>query len=683
MKSIKTKLISYMLLISILPICLIGVIAYELSSSALKEQTVQSLENMTGQVYDMVEQIQKELESEIKGYIGFMEESLYSNGEIVVDSNAMVAVGDSMVPSLTAGSSILNNNFEFVDKVQQLTGANATVFVLNNNTLTRIATTVKTENGDRAIGTSIDSSSPVYNELIQGKSYIGRANVVGKMNITAYTPLKNAAGKVVGAIFIGKPESSGELVDKIKSLKVGKTGYIYVMDSKGKTIIHPKGEIDVSQHDFIKRILAEKNGVLEYKYEGVDKIGAYRTFEKWDWVISSTVTSDEMFKSIHDLLIIMLIIGVGCILIVSIVGYFIAVGFANPLKQMVAAFDKFKGGDLTQQVTVKRKDEFGVLGSSFNEMSRSIKTVINEVQQSAKSVMQASMELSLATEESNKTMEEVAKNVMEVAGTTQENSSAVEQSVAGIQEVTSSTLEIARYSEEAAKLGNHVVSAADTGVESVQEVLDIIENIATEANGITKHMGELNDAANRIGSVIEMINGIADQTNLLALNAAIEAARAGEHGKGFAVVATEVRKLAEQSKDSTVEIAGIVVAVQQKTDEVIQAIQKSNEMVAKGTMKATTSNTQIKDILISIQQVNSKIHDIFQNTELQSETAQQMSKAMEEVAQSINSTASSAQEMSAGVEEQVSTFEEIGATAQELSSMSEKLKEIVSRFRIS
>lgn len=630
----------------------------------------------------MVEQVQKVQENEITGYLNNMQDNFYALGNVHIDSNLNIKVGNYQLPAMQTDKGIINNKFDFVDNTSKLTGTNATVFEFYNNEFIRIATNVKDQDGQRAVGTAIKSDSDVFKALIQGGKYIGRANVVGQMYITGYAPIKDNNNKIVGAVFVGKPEGSSELSAKISSLKIGKVGQAYLIDSKGNTIIQNGENKNIGQYDFIKEIIKDKNGMKEYSWEGKKKTSSYRYFEKWDWYVIAVADNAEIFKNANDLFKIIVAIGIGFIFLIIVIGYLIADGISMPIKLIVEAFEAMKAGNLSYKIKVNSRDEMGLLAESFNQMNFSLKTIIEEVQESSNAVSTASNGLSKVTDESNKTMEEISKGITDIANSTQDNALLIRQTKAGVHEVTNSLQIVAASAEEIAHLSDNVNLTAKDGEDSVKQIVNVVNDIFKSSQNVIILINELNNSSSKIGSIIELMNEISERINLLALNAAIEAARAGEHGKGFAVVADEVRKLADQSKQSTMEILSLINSVQEKTGKVIEAVKESDEKVKLGVKDAEDTYGNIIEIMSSIKGVGAKIDEISKNTELQAKAAGQISRSMELVSTATETTSLNIQEISAGMEEQVSTFEEVGATAQEMNEMAEKLQTLVNNFKI-
>jgi len=191
----------------------------------------------------------------------------------------------------------------------------------------------------------------------------------------------------------------------------------------------------------------------------------------------------------------------------------------------------------------------------------------------------------------------------------------------------------------------------------------------------------LSERSNEIGRIVEAITQIADQTNLLALNAAIEAARAGEHGKGFAVVADEVRKLAEQSAQSTMQIKDIIDYIQADTKLAVESMSAGSAEVLKGIDVTNMAGKSFKEISDNVQSVTYEIGQISETAKVISEHSNQVAMGIESVLQRTNENTASAQNISAATEEQLASMEEIAASAEALAKMSENLQQTIRQFK--
>ena len=206
-----------------------------------------------------------------------------------------------------------------VDDVVKLVGGTCTIFERMNEEgdMLRIATNVKKLDGKRAIGTFIPAVNPdgipnkVVSTVLSGETYKGRAYVVNAWYVTAYQPIKDANGKVIGILYVGfKEQDNEELIDAVVNTKIGTTGYPFVMDSKGDLMVHPKKSIvgknvisDLSLHEF-KTILSDRKAetikIINYEFEGRKKFVLYTYFPAWDWIICVSAYWDEMNATAAD-----------------------------------------------------------------------------------------------------------------------------------------------------------------------------------------------------------------------------------------------------------------------------------------------------------------------------------------------------------------------------------------------
>ncbi|GAB6097388.1 hypothetical protein JCM14469_36420 [Desulfatiferula olefinivorans] len=319
----------------------------------------------------------------------------FSIGAVLVGQNA-----DPDTPSL------------LVDQVTRLVGETATLFQRLNEAgdMLRVATTVRTERGDRAIGTYVPAvdpdgaPNPVISAVLRGETYHGRAYVVNAWHLTAYAPVYDPSKRLVGMIYVGVKQSVVEsrIRHAILQTQVGKTGYVYVLGGAGKDrgryIISDKGlrdgediwlNQDSDGHFVIQDIIARATALspgqmttVRYRWQNPGeteprwKIARIAYYPPWDWVIGTSVYEDEL-TTYSDLLRegrqrmirFMGIAGVMITLLVGLIGIAIIWSITRSVRQMTVAAEKIIGGDLSQTVSVASRDEIGVLARTFNLMT--------------------------------------------------------------------------------------------------------------------------------------------------------------------------------------------------------------------------------------------------------------------------------------------------------------------------
>ena len=187
--------------------------------------------------------------------------------------------------------------------------------------------------GSRAVGTTV--SKPVYDAVIvRGETYYGRAWVVNAWYLSAYEPIKDGSGKIIGILYVGVPEDPfiNLIKEKMKGIVVGETGYLYVIDSKGNLIIHPNREGEnLYEYDFIKTITQTKEGYIQYPWEGRDKVVAYTYYEPRDWIIASGSYIEDFSGPIYAIRNGLII----AILLFSILGSILGIWFSRTITKPI------------------------------------------------------------------------------------------------------------------------------------------------------------------------------------------------------------------------------------------------------------------------------------------------------------------------------------------------------------
>lgn len=625
----------------------------------------------------------------------------YSNGTVRME-------GDQLVVGGGRNNRVLNGDTVFVDKVKSQTGATCTIFMREGDKAKRVATNVRKEDGSRAVGTYL--SDQVYEKVVaRGETYYGRAFVVTSWFVTAYEPLRDANNKVIGVLYVGVPERTPQLRTAMLSQKVGKTGYLYAINSAGVLQVHPAKEgADLSNYDFIKEMMDKgpklKDGEIGWitypwinkelgETEPRDKIVAYAYFKDWDWVIGVGSYLDEFTAPVVSMRNTSIVIGVIALLIGMVVAFGFARSITKPIYQLVAAAKSMAQGDVNTNVRVTSADEIGELQQSVHEAVDYMRTVSEAAQRIAANDLTVRVEprsekdvlghsfktmihnlsgmirqLSDNARELVTAATEIASSSEAMASGAKKQSSQVHQVSAAVEEMSATILESSRNAGDAATTAKGAATTAGSGGQIVSDTIHGMQKIADVVRESSESIAKLAKSADQIGEIISVIDDIADQTNLLALNAAIEAARAGEQGRGFAVVADEVRKLAERTGKATGEIASMIKGIQHETEEAVQTMEAGVQQVDRGKMLADKAGSSLNEIVTMAQRVTEMIGQIAAASEQQSTAAEEISKSIEQINTVTKETASGA--------------EESAAAAEELNRQAEGLQQMVSKFQL-
>ncbi|AWE06214.1 hypothetical protein DCE79_01920 [Lysinibacillus sp. 2017] len=379
----------------------------------------------------------------------------------------------------------------------------------------------------------------------------------------------------------------------------------------------------------------------------------------------------------------MVILTIIAIILAIGISYLMSRHISRPVGIVTAALGDIAKGNLTiEPLQIKNRDEIGVMAKSFNVMLEDLRNIVASVSDSSMQVAANAEELSASSQESLASSQMVATSAENQLHTSTEQARYMNSSIESMNELRTSIDQISGDNEQMLQATNGVKTLIDKGATSIKNVVDQMETIHETFTETTEMMRAMEQHSNSIQNITGLITDIADQTNLLALNAAIEAARAGEHGKGFAVVADEVRKLAEQSKNSATEIGSMVEQIQQTSSQATKTIVEGGTKVDVGMNKTTESLHVFKNIETGIGEVVFRVESVSAAVEEIQAMTGSVTESVSHVQQLATQTADTAGDTSAATEEQLAATEEISHNAHSLSELAEQLQNEVNHFKL-
>lgn len=388
--------------------------------------------------------------------------------------------------------------------------------------------------------------------------------------------------------------------------------------------------------------------------------------------------NSQKAKYIMYLLIVVMIVAS------SIINAILATRIANPLLKIIEQIKLVTKGDLTgKDITVKSKDEIGILSGSFKEMKESLRQLIGNTEENATVLKNASEDLQRSTDEVDVLSNIISKKVNESAERIHENMESANEGAVATSETATGVQRIAEETMGLQKQAMTTQALAKEGEETIANVNTQMQVIHQSTMQVSKLVTLLNDKTKEISKFSQIINDITEQTNLLALNAAIEAARAGEHGKGFAVVADEVRKLAEESKNSASQIVDLTNTIVGETKKVETAIQYGLSNVVDGVNLIEEAGENFSKITGSVANITDQITNISAVTEEISASAEEVAASSEQIATSSEITSSTMEEIKESVQNQVATIDGIDAISKDLTQKAETLQQSIQKFKLS
>lgn len=499
------------------------------------------------------------------------------------------------------------------------------------------------------------------------------------------------------------------LADYVENIRLLNTGFVMLVDEQGNIVVDSESNTfadgTVADLEFFAPLTEELDKLEEQKAqleenedpaaddivlqasytmraEGRDCAITAMTDRITGWRLLGCISDQENQKNLININIGTLMAGVIGLIFGCVIAVLTALSFNRKIKKLQNATHRVAGGDFSEKIKVTRSDEFGVLETNFNGMMDDVSELIHAVEDKSNHILEVAGGISEVAGNTKTTIEQVTQAIDSVAQGAVKQAESTQEANTEVEHLKNSLDETKEYVSGMNGMTEKANEVSTEGIESVKDLIEKSGKTAEKSKVSLEVMNEMVESIDKIFYISDTIADITSQTNLLSLNASIEAARAGEMGKGFAVVADEIRKLADESKESTDEIKKIITEITEKS-KLVESTMQENEVLQTEQQEAINRTEEIfGEIMKQIEMLGSGMERINALNDTMSANKDLVVDKMGTIASVSEQSAAATEEVNASTEQVNVTMEEISEHTETLQAIAKDLMETINRFKL-
>lgn len=499
------------------------------------------------------------------------------------------------------------------------------------------------------------------------------------------------------------------LADYVENIRLLNTGFVMLVDEQGNIVVDSESNTfadgTVADLEFFAPLTEELDKLEEQKAqleenedpaaddivlqasytmraEGKDCAITAMTDRITGWRLLGCISDQENQKNLININIGTLMAGVIGLIFGCVIAVLTALSFNREIKKLQNATHRVAGGDFSEKIKVTRSDEFGVLETNFNGMMDDVSGLIHAVEDKSNHILEVAGGISEVAGNTKTTIEQVTQAIDSVAQGAVKQAESTQEANTEVEHLKNSLDETKEYVSGMNGMTEKANEVSTEGIESVKDLIEKSGKTAEKSKVSLEVMNEMVESIDKIFYISDTIADITSQTNLLSLNASIEAARAGEMGKGFAVVADEIRKLADESKESTDEIKKIITEITEKS-KLVESTMQENEVLQTEQQEAINRTEEIfGEIMKQIEMLGSGMERINALNDTMSANKDLVVDKMGTIASVSEQSAAATEEVNASTEQVNVTMEEISEHTETLQAIAKDLMETINRFKL-